>query len=106
MSIKKSLSYVYFLLLSLPLLMLLLAVFRGGDITIISTNSDLLNTITFTPLYNALISALDIFEITLSGYLDFALRYFSYIVLFLCVRLVICFFTFLLTLFDSRTKGV
>lgn len=106
MSIKKCLSYVYFILLALPLLLLLLAVFRSGDITIVSTEVDLLNTITFTPLYNAVVGALDVFDITLSGFLDLVVRYFSYVVLFLVIHLIISFFTFLLTLFDGRSKGV
>ena len=106
MSIKKALSYSYFLLLIFPLALLLFAVFRVGDITILTTNSELINTITFTPVYDVLVDAFNTFDITFSGFMDLVVRYFSYVVLFLIIHLVVSLFTFLLTLFDARSKGV
>ena len=104
MSLKKSISYVWFILISLPLLLILLSVFRTGTIDDTLINNDLISSIAFSPFKDLLINFLDLFGITPSGYLLLVVNYFSYLLLMLAINLIFKIFSFFFTLGIERSK--
>lgn len=103
-SVKKSVSICWFVLLILPLAVLLLSVVRDGSFSIDILTSSAVQSMSFAPFYNMLVELLDVFDIVPTGYLQFALYYCSWLLLLLLVNLVFKMFSFFLTCVTDRGR--
>lgn len=98
LKIRKSLNYLWFILLIFPLLLIGLSVFRTGTLDTSTITNDVISTIAFSPFQNVLLETLEVFSIVPTGYLLLVVNYFSYLMFMLLVQLIVKLFSWLFTL--------